>query len=167
MKRTLTLAAFLAGLCVALAVVTLSLSGCSSVGRALNIVNPTYTLRSVQPHVSLALPLQASSIDFDFVLGVDNQNSVGLNLARLDFGVLVNGNRLIDSVSSDRVNIPARGSSDVRLRARVGYQQIPNLWQQIVNVVQGQRANYQVEGNAYFDTPIGQMRFPVSVAATR
>jgi LEA14-like dessication related protein len=167
MKRTFTYGAILTGVCVLLAVVTLSLSGCSSLGRALNIVNPTYTLRNVQPHVSLALPLQASTIDFDFTLGVDNQNSVGLNLARLDFGVLVNGNRLIDSVSSDRVNIPARGYSDVRLRARVGYQQIPNLWQQIVSVIQGQRANYQVQGNAYFDTPLGQMRFPVSVAVNR
>jgi len=90
-----------------------------------------------------------------------------LNLARLDFGVLVNGSRLIDSFSSDRVNIPARGSNDIHLRARVGYQQIPNLFQQIVNVVQGQSANYEVQGNAYFDTPVGQMRFPVAVAVTR
>ena len=145
----------------------LPLSGCSTIGKALNIVNPTYTIRNVQPHVSIALPLQASTIDFDFTVGVDNPNSVALNLARLDFGLLVNGNRLIDSVSEDRISIPARGANDVRLRARVGYQQIPSLWQQIVSVVQGNRANYQIQGNAYFDTPLGQMKFPVSVAATR
>jgi LEA14-like dessication related protein len=150
-----------------LAIVTLAFAGCSNIGRALNIVNPNYTIRNVQPHVSIALPLNASSIDFDFTVGVDNPNSVGLNLARLDFGVLVNGNRLIDSVNNDRITIPARGSNDVHLRARVGYQQIPNLFQQIANVVQGQRANYQIEGNAYFDTPLGQMRFPVTVQATR
>ena len=167
MKRTLTHAAFPAALCVALAVVTMSLSGCSTVGRALNIANPSYSIRNVQPHVNVALPLQASTIDFDITLGVDNPNSIGLNLARLDFGVLVNGNRLIDSVSSDRISIPARASNDVFLRARVGYNQIPNLFQQIVSVVQGQRANYQVQGTAYFDTPLGQMRFPVSVGLTR
>lgn len=167
MKRNLSYGAVLAGLCVVLAAVTLSLSGCSTIGRALNIVNPTYTIRNVSPRVRLALPLQASTIDFDFTVGVDNPNSVGLNLARLDFGVLVNGNRLIDSVSSDRISIPARGANDVRLRASVGYNQIPNLWQQIVNVINGDRANYQIQGNAYFDTPLGQMRFPVSVAATR
>lgn len=167
MKRNLAYGAFLTAICVALAVVTLSLSGCSTIGRALNIVNPSYSIRNVQPHVNVALPFQASTIDFDITLGVDNPNSVGLNLARLDFGVLVNGNRLIDSVNSDRISIPARGSSDVFLRARVGYQQIPNLFQQIVNVIQGQRANYQVQGNAYFDTPVGQMRFPVSVGVTR
>lgn len=167
MKRTLTFGALLAALCLALAAVTLSLSGCSTVASALNIVNPSYSIRNVQPHVNIALPLQASSIDFDFLLGVDNPNSVGLNLARLDFGLLINGNRLIDSVSSNRFTIPARGSTDVPLRARVSYQQIPNLFQQIVNVVQGQRANYQVQGSAYFDTPLGQMRFPVSVGVTR
>ncbi|MGZ8852655.1 MAG: LEA type 2 family protein [Thermoanaerobaculia bacterium] len=166
MKRSLTLGAVLAGLCVVLAALTLSLSGCSTVG-ALNIQNPNYTIRDVKPHVSIALPLSASSIDFDFTIGIDNPNSVGLNLARLDYGLLVNGNRLIDGVSTERINIPAHGANDVRLRARVGYNDIPNLFQQIANVVQGQRANYQVEGNAYFDTPLGQMRFPVTVAATR
>ena len=167
MRRTLTFGALLAGLCVTLAVVTLSLSGCSTVSRALNIVNPSYSIRDVQPHVRLALPLQASTIDFDFLVGIDNPNSVALNLARLDFGVLVNGNRLIDSVNNDRISIPARGVGDVRLRASVGYNQIPNLWQQIVGVINGQRANYQVQGSAYFDTPLGQMRFPVSVGLNR
>lgn len=167
MKRTLIYGVVLAGLCVTLAVITLLLSGCSTLAGALNIQNPSYTIRNVQPHVALALPINASTIDFDFTVGIDNPNTVGLNLARLDFGVLVNGNRLVDSVSSDRINIPARGANDVHLRARVGYQQIPSLFQQIVNVIEGHRADYQIQGNAYFDTPVGQMRFPVSVAVTR
>ena len=167
MKRTLTFGAVLAGLCVVLAFITLTLSGCSTVANALNIVNPTYTIRDVRPHVALALPLNASSIDFDFTVGIDNPNSVALNLARLDFGVLVNGDRVVDSVSSDRISIPARGTNDVHLRTRVGYQQIPNLFNQIVSVVQGNRANYQVQGTAWFDTPAGQMHFPVNVAITR
>lgn len=167
MKRTLTFAAVLAGLCFLLAILTLTLSGCNTAARALNIVNPRYSIRDIRPHVAIALPLSASSIDFDFTVGIDNPNSVALNLARLDFGVLVNGNRLIESVASDRIRIPARGANDVHLRARVGYQQISNLWPQIVSVVQGNRADYQIQGNAYFDTPLGQMRFPVTVAATR
>lgn len=167
MKRNLIYGAVLAGLCIGLAVITLALSGCSSVASALNIVNPTYSIRSVQPHVALMLPINQSAIDFDFTIGVDNPNSVGLNLARLDFGVDVNGNHLLDSTSMDRIQIPARGANDVHLRARVGYQQIPGLFQQIVNAVQGNRANYQIQGSAYFDTPVGQMRFPVSVAVTR
>src|SRR5512142_3435809 len=112
MKRTLIYGVALAGLCLALAFITLVLSGCSTLAGALNIQNPTYTIHNVQPHVALALPLNASTIDFDFNVGIDNPNSVGLNLARLDFGVLVNGNRVVDSVTSDRVAIPARGSTD-------------------------------------------------------
>ncbi len=167
MKRPLLYGAVLAALCLTLAVVTLSLSGCSTVASALNIVNPTYTIRSVQPHVALALPINQSAINFNFIVGIDNPNSVGLNLARLDFGVLVNGNRLVDSVTSDRIAIPARGSSDAHLQARVGYNEIPALFQQVANVIQGQRANYQIQGTAYFDTPVGQMHFPVNVAITR
>jgi len=166
MKRTLLYGAFLAGLCVMLAVVTMTLSGCS-VASALNIVYPSYSIRSVSPHVALAIPLNRSAIDFDFTIGVDNPNSVGLNLARLDFGLNVNGNHVLDSVSTDRISIPARGANDVHLRARVGYQEIPTLFQEIANVVQGQRADYQIQGNAYFDTPIGPMRFPVTVMGTR
>ena len=167
MKRNLIYGAVLAGACLVLALITLTLSGCSTVASALNIVNPTYSIRSVQPHVALVLPINQSAIDFDFTVGVDNPNSVGLNLARLDFGVNVNGNHLLDSVSTDRIQIPARGANDVHLRARVGYQEIPTLFQQVVNVIQGQRANYQINGTAYFDTPVGQMHFPVSVAVTR
>src|SRR3954451_6671077 len=64
MKRSLYVAAALTGLCLSLAMVTLSLSGCSQLAQAINIQNPTYSLRNFQPHVGIALPLSASTIDF-------------------------------------------------------------------------------------------------------
>ncbi|HEU4522451.1 MAG TPA: hypothetical protein VFT12_10630, partial [Thermoanaerobaculia bacterium] len=63
MKRSLFQAGLLTGLCFMLALVTLLLSGCSTVARALNIENPRYSFRDVQPRVNVALPLSASSID--------------------------------------------------------------------------------------------------------
>src|SRR5438045_9190580 len=74
-------------------VTALCLAGCTSMYRNLNIVNPSYSLRNIRPHVAIALPLSASSIDLDFDVGVDNPNSVGLRLDRLDFDVLVNEDR--------------------------------------------------------------------------
>jgi LEA14-like dessication related protein len=167
MKRSLYTAALLTGLCLSLAVVTLSLSGCSTLARNLNIQNPTYSLRNLQPHVAIALPLSASSIDFDFDLGVDNPNSVALNLAGINFDMLVNGNRLLSSQSNRGVNIPARGYGEIHLRSRVGYNDIRSIFQQVADVVQGNRANYEVRGTAFFDTPVGRMQFPVTVYVNR
>ncbi|HEX6178930.1 MAG TPA: LEA type 2 family protein [Thermoanaerobaculia bacterium] len=163
MKRNLIQAAMLTGLCVVLAAVTLFLSGCSQVASALNIQNPHYSFRDVQPRVNIALPLSASTIDFDMIVAVDNPNSVGLRLDRFDFSLFVNDSRLLDSVTDERINIPARGIGDVHLRARVGYNNIRNLWQEVVGVINGNRARYEVRGTAYYNTPVGQLRFPVTV----
>ncbi|MGZ7041337.1 MAG: LEA type 2 family protein [Thermoanaerobaculia bacterium] len=167
MKRSLYIAAGLTGLCLSLAMVTLSLSGCSQLGQAINIQNPTYSLRNLQPHIGIALPLSASTIDFDFDLGVDNPNAVALRLAGINFDMLVNGNRLLTSQSNQGVNIPARGYGSIHLRSRVTYDDIRSIFQQVTDMIQGNRANYEVRGTAFFDTPAGPMNFPVTVYMNR
>ncbi len=163
MKRTLTYGALLTGLCLTLGAMTNVLSGCGSVAKSLNIVDPKFTIRDVRPRIDIALPLSASSIDFDFTIGVDNPNRVGLRLEEIDFSLFANDKRLVDSVSNQNINIPANGYGDVRLTARVGYGQLRSLWGEIISAIQGDRARYEVRGNAYFHTPVGRMRFPVTV----
>lgn len=164
MKRTLAYASILTGLCLALAALTLTLSGCGTVGKALNIVNPSYSIRDVRPRVAIGLPLSASTIDFDFDVGVDNPNSVELRLDRLDFDVLINDNPVVSRVISDQgIHIPARGAGNIHLRTRVGYDNIRDIWREVSGLIAGNKARYQIRGNAYYDTPIGQMRFPVTV----
>jgi len=168
MKRTLLYASLLTATCFGLAVLTFSLSGCSTVAKALNIVNPSYSIRDIRPRVDIALPLSASSIDFDFTLGVDNPNSVRLLLNRVDFDLLINDNPVLQSISNDpRIEIPANGLGNVHLTTRLGYNNVRSLFTEIADVVRGNRANYQIRGNAYYDTPIGQMKFPVTVYSTR
>ena len=168
MKRNLIYATLLTALCIVLSVATFSLSGCSTVGRALNIVNPSYSIRDIRPRVAIALPFSASSIDFDFTLGVDNPNSVALRLDRVDFDLLINDNPILQSVSSDqRINIPARGIGDVHLRTRVGYDNLRTVFRDVAEMVQGNRARYEIRGNAFYNTPIGSMRFPVTVFSSR
>ncbi len=157
----------LTGVCLVLAAVTLVLSGCNTIARNLNIVNPTYSIRDVRPRVAIALPLSASTIDFDFTLGVDNPNTVGVKLARVDFDVLVNDNPVVSSVSNDRINIPARGFGEVHLRSRVGYDNMRSLWREVSDAIQGNRARYAIRGNASYDTPIGPLTFPLTVYTNR
>ena len=152
MKRSLTLALLLA------------FAGCSSV---LEIENPRYSIRDIRPHVAIAIPLSASSIDFNFMLGVDNPNRISLPVAHLDFDLYANDTHLITAVSRERVTIPARGYGEVPVRARVGYNEIRDVWGSIVDLITGHRANYRLSGSAYYDTPFGERRFPVSVVTTR
>lgn len=163
MRRNLVYASLFTALCLALGVASVLVTGCSTLARGLNIINPSYSIRDVRPRVDIAIPLSASSIDFDFMLGVDNPNSVGLRLDRLDFNVFVDDNPIVDGFTNERINIPARGFGEVPFRARVGYSSIRNIFRQVADLVQGNRARYEVRGRAYYNTPVGQLQFPVSV----
>ncbi len=148
-KRSLILASLL----------TLSLSGCNTL-QNLHVVNPSYSLRSVDPHLNLGVP---PSMDFDLTVGVDNPNPVSLRLDRFDFNLLVNGNNIANGTTYDRVQIPARGLGDVRLRTHVTYDSLKSIFREVADLVQGNRARYEVRGNAEYDTPVGRLTFPVNV----
>ena len=168
MRRQLTFGVVLTVLCIAAGVAVLVLSGCSSVTDVLNIQNPRYSIRDIRPRVDIAIPLSASSIDIDFNVEVDNPNSVGLRLDRIDFDLFINDSRIMDSVSSQNVRIPANGRGDVRLSTRINYDSVRGLWSEIVDIASGRdRAKYEIRGTAHYDTPIGTMKFPVTVYSSR
>ena len=153
MKRTLKYATIL-----------VLLTGCNTLSN-LHILNPSYSLRGVQPRVNFGIP---PTMDFDFTVGVDNPNPVELRLDHFDFDVLVNNNRVLSNVRSDQgAHIPARGVGDVHLTGHVSYNDIKSIFNELANIVQGNRASYAIQGNAYYDTPVGQLRFPVTVYSSR
>ena len=166
MKRTLTVGSVLACLSMA-AGAALLLSGCAALQNVLDIENPRYSIRDIRPRIDVAIPLSASSIDIDFALEVDNPNKVGLRLDQVDFNLFINDSRVLDSISQQDINIPANGRGDVLLRTRIGYQNIRSIWNEVVDIVRGQRARYELRGNAYYDTPMGRLKFPVTVYSTR
>lgn len=165
MKRPLTLGSILAAVCITAGVMLL-LSGCAALA-ALDIQNPRYSFRDIRPRVDVAIPLSASSIDIDFAIEVDNPNRVGLRLDEIDFNLLVNGRHVLDSVSRQDVRIPANGVGTVHLRTRLGYDNARTVWTELVDVIRSQRASYEIRGNAYYDTPAGRLRFPVTVYSSR
>jgi len=169
MKRTpLMLGSLLAFLSVSAGLAVLLLSGCAAVQSALDIENPRYSIRNIHPRLDIAIPLSASSVDIDFDLEVDNPNRVGLRLDQIDFNLFINEARVLDSISQQNINIPANGRGDVRLRTRIGYQNVRSLWQEMVDIVSGrQRAKYELRGNAYYQTPVGRLKLPVTVFSTR
>lgn len=167
MKRPLAVGSLLACLSVAAGLAALLVSGCAALQGALNIENPRYAIRDIRPRVDIALPLSSSSIDIDFNLEVDNPNKVGIRLDQLDFNLFINDSRVLDSVSRQDIRIPANGIGNVQLRTHIGYQNVRSLWNELVDIVRGQRARYELRGNAYYDTPLGRLKFPVTVYSTR
>jgi LEA14-like dessication related protein len=167
MKRTLVTGSLLACLSIAAGAALLLSSGCSTLKSALNIENPRYALRDIHPRIDVAIPLSASSIDIDFDLEVDNPNSVGLRLDQVDFNLFINDSRILDSTSRQNISIPANGMGAVQLRTRIGYSNIRSMWGEITNIIRGNRARYELRGNAYYNTPVGRLKFPVSVFSTR
>lgn len=166
MRRNLTLGSILTIVSIATGAALL-LSGCAAVQSALDIQNPSYAIRDVQPRIDIAIPLSASTIDLDFALEVDNPNRVGLRLDQLDFDLLINGTQVLDSVSRQDIRIPANGVGNVRLQTRIGYDNVRSLWGEIVDVIRGERARYEIRGNAYYDTPVGRLKFPLTVYSSR
>lgn len=150
-----------------LALALLFLPGCAAVQKALNIENPRYSIRDIRPRIDIAIPLSASSIDIDFNLEVDNPNSVGLRLDQLDFDLFINDSRVLDSTTRQGLNIPANGVGNVQLQTSIDYRDVRTLWNEIVDIVRGQRARYELRGNAYYATPVGRLKFPVTVYSTR
>jgi len=167
MKRNLAFGTLLAVCCAAAWLASLLLTGCAGLRSTLNIENPRYSLRNIRPRVDVALPLSASSIDIDFDIEVDNPNDVGLRLDQIDFNLFINDAHILDSVSQQGLRIPANGRGDVQLRTRIGYQNLRSLWNEIVDVIRGDRARYELRGNAYYQTPVGRLKFPVTVYSTR
>jgi LEA14-like dessication related protein len=163
MKRTSISATLFPAICIVTAAMSLSLSGCRSLVAG-KLVNPSYSLRGVVPHVAIALPLSASAIDFDITIGVDNPNPIGLRLDWLDFALEINDIPILTSVRADEgVNIPAHGVGDIHLRTRVGYANLKALFHQVAAIVQGNHARYTIHGDAYYHTLFGEKRYPVTL----
>jgi len=162
MKRNLLLAALLTGMCVVLSVCLIATTGCNTLAN-LHVINPSYSLRSVDPHLNLSIP---PSIDLNFTVNVNNPNPVGLTLNAFDFDVLVNNNAILRNVhSSQGFQIPAQGASDVHLATHVSYDSIRSIYNEVLNMIQGNKATYGIQGNATYDTPVGPMTFPVTVSS--
>ena len=108
--------------------------------------------------------LSASAIDFDITIGVDNPNNVGLRLDRLDFDLSINDKPILTSVRADQgIRIPAHGFGEVHLRTRVAYANIRTIFRQIADIVQGERAHYTIHGEAWYHTPFGPLRYPLTL----
>lgn len=140
---------------------TIAVAGCaglSDIARSA-FERPTLTFRSAG--VS-ALDLEGATVGLKFDL--ENPNGFGLDLARVGWGLEVEGTRIATGDMPGGLAIPAKGKAPLTVPVRIRFQDVPG----IVSLLTGGRdaIRYKVAGSAGVRTPIGIVDLPLEHSDT-
>jgi LEA14-like dessication related protein len=105
-----------------------------------------------------ALDLEGATVGFRYDL--ENPNGVGLSLARLGYGVEVEGTRIATGDLPGGLRIPAGGTAPITFPVRVRFRDVPG----IANLLGASRDRiaYKLSGTVGVSTPIGVIDLPLS-----
>lgn len=135
----------------------LALSGCAALNQlaASAFEKPKLTFRSATLQ---SLDLEGATLGFQFDL--ENPNGFGLTLARLGYGVEVEGTRIAAGDMPGGLKIPAAGKAPVTFPVRVRYRDVPG----IVSLLgrQQESIRYKLGGTVGVSTPVGVVDLPIS-----
>ncbi|HEX5760685.1 MAG TPA: LEA type 2 family protein [Thermoanaerobaculia bacterium] len=138
----------------ALAVSALALAGCAGLG-----------LESVfeQPDVRLT-DLAVERVTFDgadlrFEFEVANPNPVRLPLGGIDYELRIDGERLLDGLDEQGMEIAASGETPVALPLTLRFSDLRRVWR---SVRQPGSSRYELVADFLFDVPVlGEVRVPL------
>lgn len=116
---------------------------------------PKLTFRSASLE---ALDLEGATVAFRF--DVENPNTIGVDLARVAWGIEVEGTRIAAGEMPGGLKIPARAAAPVTFPVRVRFRDVPG----IVNLLGGGRDSirYRLTGALGIRTPLGVVDLPLS-----
>lgn len=145
----------------ALAFALIFLAGCAELGQlaASAFQKPNLTFRSASLQ---ALDLEGATVGFTF--DVENPNAFGLSLARLGYGVEVEGTRIASGDAPGGMKIAPSGRTPVTFPVRVRFQDVPGIV-----ALLGKRQDavaYKLTGNLGFRTPVGVVDVPMGHSGT-
>jgi LEA14-like dessication related protein len=115
---------------------------------------PTLTFRSAGID---ALDLEGATVGLRFDL--QNPNGFGLDLARVGWGVEVEGTRIATGDMPGGLAIPAKGTAPLTVPVRIRFQDVPG----IVSLLTSRRdeIRYKVGGSVGVKTPVGIVDLPL------
>jgi LEA14-like dessication related protein len=141
----------------ALALLALTGAGCAGLSDLARVAfeEPKLSFRSASVE---ALDLEGATIGVKFDL--ENPNGFGLDVARVGWGVEVEGTRIATGDMPGGLAIPARGVAPLTIPVRVRYRDVPG----IVGLLTSRRdaIGYRLSGKVGVRTPIGIVDLPVS-----
>jgi LEA14-like dessication related protein len=136
---------------------TLAAAGCAGLSDLARSAfeTPKLTFRSATVD---ALDLGGATIGLRFDL--ENPNGFGLDLARVGWGVEVEGTRIATGDMPGGLAIPARGAAPLSLPVRIRFQDVPG----IVSLLTSRKdaIHYKVGGSVGVRTPVGIVDLPLA-----
>ncbi len=134
-----------------------ALAGCAGLQDIARTVlqQPKLTFRAASLE---ALDLEGATVGFQFDL--ENPNSFGVDLARVGWGIEVEGTRIASGDLPGGLAVPARGKAPVTFPVRVRFRDVPG----IVSLLGGGRDQlaYRLSGAVGVRTPAGILDVPLS-----
>jgi LEA14-like dessication related protein len=107
-----------------------------------------------------ALDLEGATVGLRFDL--ENPNGFGLDLARVGWGVEVEGTRIATGDMPGGLAIPAKGTAPLTIPVRIRFQDVPGI---VSLLTSGRDAiGYKVGGSVGVRTPIGVVDLPLEHA---
>lgn len=141
-------------------VLPLLAAGCALVRSAVSSAfeKPTVTFRDAKlPHIDF------EGAELDLVFLVTNPNSMGIDLTRADYQLLVEGKQVVAGKPEKGLVIPARGTTEVTFPARVHWAEIAPALQALFAMDQ---VHYKASGTLGVDSPVGPVTLPLSHEGT-
>ncbi|MGC4001138.1 MAG: LEA type 2 family protein [Anaeromyxobacter sp.] len=142
------------------AAAALALAGCAELSQLAEsaIQKPKLTFRSAEIQ---SVDLEAATVGFTFDL--DNPNGFGLDLARIGYGVEVQGQRVATGDLPGGLKIPASGKAPVTFPVKIRFADVPG----ILGLFRARDAlQYKLSGDLGLRSPVGTIDVPVSHSAS-
>jgi len=143
-------------LLVLLALSLLTLTGCATLKKLFK--KPRLTFKTAR--LSSA---SLSDATVDVVYQVDNPNSFGLSLAKVDYAFFVEGKQVVAGAPRKGLQLKARDSSELVFPANVRFADIVPA---VATLLTKDAAVFKVQGSVGIDTPIGVLSFPLEKEGT-
>jgi len=146
-KRTVMLAVCLIGVVL--------LASCAQLAQRLAIINCKYAFKDVAP-----MEFRTTSMDLKLSIQVDNPNAVDVILDRLGFDFFVNDSKVFEGLMEEGLNIPTKSTSVLDHVIKISYLKAGIA---VVKAIKEKKAAYKLTGKAYYNTPVGELAFPVEI----
>lgn len=141
---------------VLLALSLITLTGCATLKKLFK--KPRLTFKTAR--LSSA---SLSDATVDVVYQVDNPNSFGLSLAKVDYAFFVEGKQVVAGAPRKGIQLKARDSSELVFPANVRFADIVPA---VETFLTKDVANFKVQGSVGIDTPVGIISFPLEKEGT-
>ncbi len=143
-------------LLILLALSLVTLTGCATLKQLFK--KPRVTFKTAR--LSSA---SLSDATVDIIYQVDNPNSFGLSLAKVDYAFFVEGKQVVAGAPRKGIQLKAKGRSDLVFPANVRFADIVPV---VETFLTKDRATFKIQGSVGIDTPVGVLSFPLEREGT-